>query len=164
MDCRQNGPREKRFCPVKWQLAVVLTKRSFNIFSFFVFVRSFSAVFVLFFRFFCKISNFNWPRLGGTARTDGTARTGPSRGQLKFEIFKIRNRVVRNGRSTPETDPKRSKNGPKPSETVRKQSETVRNRPKRIRNRPKPSETVRKASETVRKRSPRTRAECNRQL
>ena len=42
----------------------------------------------VFFRFFLKISNFNWPGLGGTARTDGTARTGPSPGQLKFEIFK----------------------------------------------------------------------------
>ena len=27
---------------------------------------------------------------GGTARTDGTARTGPSPGQLKFEILKLR--------------------------------------------------------------------------
>ena len=97
---------------------------------------------LLFVKIFTKISNFNWPRLGGTARTDGTARTGPSRGQLKFEIFKIRNRVVRNGRSTPETDPKRSKNGPKPSETVRKQSETVRNRPK-------PFETVRNRLNSV---------------
>ena len=36
-----------------------------------------------------KISNFNWPGLGGTARTDGTARTGPSPGQLKFKILKF---------------------------------------------------------------------------
>ena len=49
-------------------------------------------VFVCFpfgFRFFAKISNFNWPglgpgRLGGR---DGSA--GPSPGQLKIEIFKI---------------------------------------------------------------------------
>ena len=72
-------------------------------------------------------------------------------GQVKFDFFLIRIRVVQNGRNASENNPKRSENGPKPSETVRKRSETVRKRSETVRNRPKPSETVRKQSETVRK-------------
>ena len=109
----------------------------------------FSAVFVSFFPIFRKISNFNWPRLGGTARTDGTARTGPSRGQLKFEIFKL-------GVESSENGPKAHQGRPKRSKTVRKRVENgprkVCNGPKRFENGAKSSETVRKRSETLHKR------------
>ena len=63
----------------------------FRAFSFANSRRNFSFVrsFVRSFRsgFFNQISNFNWPGLGpGSARRRGSARRGPSPGQLKFEI------------------------------------------------------------------------------
>ena len=100
--------------------------------------------------FLVKNSNFNWPGLGGTARTDGTARTGPSPGQLKFEILKFWVESSENG-------PKAYQNRPKRSETIRKRSEnrpkTVAKRSETIQSCPKPSENNPKLSETIRKRS-----------
>ena len=118
----------------------------FGRFSFFPFV----------FRFFVKISNFNWPGLGPaserrsapTGRNGGRPRRCPSPGQLKFEILKLGLESSLTVRKRSETVRKRSENDLKRSETIRKRSETVRNRPRPSENDPKPSETVQKRSES----------------
>ena len=103
-----------------------------------------------------EISIFNWPGLGPDGPADGKARRGPSPGQLKIEILKLgleSSLTVRKRSETSVNGPirKRSKNGPKPSETLQKRCETVRNRPKPSEKRLKPSETVRNRPKTIRK-------------
>ena len=118
---------------IKRQLAVVLTKRSFNIFSFFrfrsFFFGRFRSVFSDFFVKFQISIGHGWGGRHGRTERHGRA---PAVANWNLKFLKL---------------------GIESSETAEARPKPIRNGPKTVRNRPKPSENNPKPSETVRNRS-----------
>ena len=100
----------------------------------------------VFFRFFLKISNFNWPGLGQDGSDGRNGSDRPQPWPIEIRNFKILSGVVRKRSESASKSSKTVRSDPK---TIQKRSETIRNGAKTIRNRPKPSEKVPKPSETV---------------